>query len=230
MSETLKAASVARTLDEQTRCLYAELVELSAKLASLVKKDNLMVNCDPGPVKSAFLSLSNEAQEAYVDRFRFFVEIVAGAQASGPTEQQMTWQALKYLKVRPPSDMFMHMQNDDYIEIYDRDGIQVFRNFGFCKLISYSLHELLIFPWTSLYERDEKVTSQILGAITKIWDANLTLINLDVEPHVAREKTLNKKKMSYRIEMKYFAPLFDENKEALFFLAGSKITPVESEG
>ena len=212
------------TLETSTE-LFLELVELSAELSTVLAREGIVVDCSPLTVRGAFDLLEVEEQATYVDRFRFFVSVIASAPQADPlAEQRYTWHVLKMLKVRPPSDLFQFVEPGDYIEIYDQSGIQVFRNFGFCRIVTYTFHELLMYPWTSLYERDAAVTEKIHGAIGRVMGSTKTIHDLGIEKHLCREKTSTK---VYEVEMKYFAPLFNDQNQAQFFIAGSSIKRVD---
>lgn len=80
-------------------------------------------------------------------------------------DQQLTWYAMKCLNLRGPSDLFSMIDKDDCVEIYTTEGVQLYRNFHFFKYCSYSLEELMTYPFFELYSRPEWLQSEMLKAV-----------------------------------------------------------------
>ena len=69
-------------------------------------------------------------------------------------EAQLLWYALAQWKLTPTSDIFTKIKETDYIEVYNTDNLQIHRSFNYFQLSSYSVEDILVYPWTDLYERD----------------------------------------------------------------------------
>lgn len=77
----------------------------------------------------------------------------------------------------------------DIIEIYDAQGIQVYRNLNFFKMTNYSLLDVITHSWSDLWERSSGVTRQIskMAEVVSTKD-DLKPFSCPVEEHYLIEK------------------------------------------
>src|ERR1019366_3529814 len=109
----------------------------------------------------------------------------------------------------PSSELLDEIHDGDYVEIYDSSGVQVFANFEFCAMITYSIEEVTCRHWTELYERDEKHTSQIMAEFTKAFTTATGPFTPNIDVHITKER--ENPTNSAHVTMKKFAPLFNKN-------------------
>lgn len=94
----------------------------------------------------------------------FYLELLEKFQASGGSLQdsnRLTWAYLKNSGLQPCSSTFSHIDDDDVIEVFNSEYIQIFRNMKFFEFYRGSLLDLCILDWMSLYKRDAKIEEQI---------------------------------------------------------------------
>ena len=84
---------------------------------------------------------------------------------------RLLWRSLNRLGWRPLSDIFDKIEDDDVIEIYSSENIQVFRNMNFFRFITVTLEELCSFPWYQVAEMD-KVAADYYATLAPKMKAN----------------------------------------------------------
>ncbi len=123
----------------------------------------------------------------------------------------LTWGALKEFGFRPTSDFFTYLTSEDIVEIHNREGLQIFRNFRFYDVCSYSLEELYCFPWTFLYSRDETIVTHFIEILKDILSGNVkSTVQFFDPPHIISEV---KSPFLYQVDavVRYGAPLFEDS-------------------
>lgn len=137
--------------------------------------------------------------------------------------RQHVWWSLKNLRLVPPSDLLDKISSDDIIEIYNNEGIQVFRSFELFQHISYSLSEIFTFTWMELFERDEFVFKRVFDAVDKVLAGEVTgVVKQQLPPHVLKEKFSNEKKW-IEIQQGVLCPLQSVNGSLGGYLYSFKI-------
>jgi PAS domain-containing protein len=203
--------------------LSTELLQLSVEFNGLLAKHSIPTSVNVANVRRLIETKSDADLRVFFDRIRFFYDVCAQAHASSGAleEKQLLWSCMTRLGVRPPSDLFERIDPTDYVEIYDAQGIQVFRNFEFCRLITYTLDEILTYGWDELYERSQDLTSTIFGEVARMFGSKATVADLAIPTHTCAEK-LSGSGRSFEVKMKFFAPLF-KGSDPVYLLAASTI-------
>jgi hypothetical protein len=63
---------------------------------------------------------------------------------------------------KPTSDIFSGISEDDVIEVYTLDSIQRYRSANFFKYISYSVGEIITYPWYELVEHPKELMPELM--------------------------------------------------------------------
>jgi hypothetical protein len=124
----------------------------------------------------------------------------------------LVWQALKELRLRPPSDLFSHIYDCTVIEIYAKDNIQLFRSFSFFKYCSYSLEELYCRPWPVLFPRDDlNIIPMIFKFVEGVFSGVIknTVSLRHIPKHILRE-AFSSRRFVLEVGMNWGAPLFHQ--------------------
>lgn len=163
-----------------------------------------------------FAKLPPEQQIATIANFHRYLQVVESELSLGVTphqESQLLWSMLSRLKLRPNSDLFRQVKDDDIVEIYETAGfVQVYRSLRFFKVCSYDLDDILCRPWYELYERDSSVTSKIFQTVSLASKpGNQSSIAYDLGPQELREVD-SKNNFHWLQEMRLVSPLFDKTK------------------
>lgn len=121
-------------------------------------------------------------------------------------------------------DINKYIQMGDVIEIYSVDSVQIYRNFEFIKLCSYSLLEIMTHEWFVLYDRPEFVTELLMKHMGEVFRTK-SIVKVNIPEHEMKEKYLNARKV-FRNKFKYFIPLFEKSKsEPVAFIATLRVVP-----
>jgi len=192
-----------------------EFKQITEKFAELARRRGFEVvpyNQD-GP--RHFQRLEPAQQIVILQTFKRYYDFCAQISNWGlaPKEdRQYLWRMIKRLGVRPSSDLFAELEDGDIIEIYDCVGfVQIFRNFRFYTVCSYSLDDVLCRPWFELYERDDAVTEKISATVMDaVASGKSDLIFYDVGEH-RMDEIDSDRKYHCIVENRFIAPLLDDH-------------------
>jgi hypothetical protein len=169
---TLRIVPTLQSPSELVLAMRADLL----RFAELARREGANVlafegELDPDTVPPRFAALPPDVQAMIHQRFKVYVEVCESLAATGVSlrdDRQFLWAMIKRLGVTPSSTLFTLLDESDVIEIYDMSElVQVFRNFRFYDVCSYSLDDVLSRPWFELYRRDAAVTYQIQGTVQR---------------------------------------------------------------
>lgn len=139
-------------------------------------------------------------------------------------EVQCLWYAIRKLGLRPPHDLFERVGPNECFEIYDSNGVQVYRSFNFANYTSYSLEEILTIPWYRLFYRDSSIIEQMQALAGRVFSGEiLTPQKIDIPDHYCHE-TYGTKNEKCVVSFKTISPLFDKTGRVDSFLATSEIS------
>ena len=108
--------------------LFEELLE---RIANIPKRPI------PDHVWDIFAQLDEEQRAAAIEQISSYTELLAEAVAEGISlmaDKRLAWFAMKKLKLTPPSDLLELIEEDDCVEVYNVNGIQIFRSLTFYKI------------------------------------------------------------------------------------------------
>ena len=174
------------------------------------------VGIDLQPVSSPslpyFSSLPSENKRGVIRAITQYLEICEATIASGHSlldSRRITWNALKALGLTPCSDFLDKIGDGDIIEIYDTQNLQIFRNFEFFQLCSYTIEEIYCRPWTTLFKRiDETITTQIVSTVERIVTENKRqTYTLNIPEHIVEEAD-SPFRLRMNVKLKYLSPLY----------------------
>lgn len=183
----------------------------------------------PGSVWHDFAMQAPEIRSATISNLTEYLNILEYAesqvQASGK-EQQLLWHVIKYLGLVPPDDFFNYIAANDYVEIYNASGIQVYRNLEFCKIVSYSIAEMSVYRWDQLYSRSEVITNLIITeGFQKGFSGTKEMFKPQIPKHSVAEVFGGRNRVC-NAEFGYICPLTDRfSKGITHILSTCRITP-----
>ncbi|MCB0365643.1 MAG: hypothetical protein H6624_04420 [Bdellovibrionaceae bacterium] len=210
----------------------ARFLCLSTHLASIATKDGVHYHPYFDPRLKVFSSLSPQQQQNALSSLETYIGICELTQANGARlrdNKSLLWYALKSMKLRFSSDLFDLISEEDTIEIYDAENIQIFRNLQAMSLLSYSLEDLFCHTWMELFSRENP---EIVENIQKTAIEMFTSNSNSARPmsHLGFQKVRESRsplKYEYNLMVKYLAPLLDDNGHVVALMA---IEDVQSVG
>jgi hypothetical protein len=182
------------------------------------------------PSLKIFSSLSHDKQENAYNAFLKYYGVCSAATYEDirlSDDPSLLWYVIKELGLRPCSDLFNKIQPNDVIEIYNTDFIQIFRNFAFFSICSYSLEEIFSYEWRELYERDPVITGKLAELAFSLLsgDVKTTIPILGIGDHQLTE-VFSPSRHKMVVNHSYLSPLFGKSKgkvEAFAIFSKAKV-------
>lgn len=147
-----------------------ETVEIHKLCASVTEKLGLL-----GHKATPFSRDSHQRPRNFQKRLAWmkaYDELLAAQVAHGRKERiekDLMWRFFAKQRLIPTSDIFDLIQDDQYIEIYDLQGDQMYRSLNYFDLVSLSVEDLLNFNWKRHYKRNASVNLSLLGLTARIF-------------------------------------------------------------
>ncbi|CAN5510059.1 hypothetical protein BH10BDE1_BH10BDE1_13510 [soil metagenome] len=172
-----------------------------------------------------FRSLNGLLQLQAYESFKAYYDLCLEASASGiplNDDRTVAWWAVQKFGLRPCSDFFDKLQPGDVLELYDTGFVQLYRNWAFFQISSYSMADLFVYPWPDLYVRDEEVMKSLMAYSSMVLSGeHRATITCSAPRHIVIE-SLSADKNVLDMQVKYTSPLFDsEGNIAAFFVTSS---------
>lgn len=118
---------------------------------------------------------------------------------------------LSYFDYEVDPTFFEHLQENQTIEIYNTSNIQLFRNFNYFELSSYSLLHLISFQWFELFERDPKITEKILTGGREVLASQQKTKKWNIPKHELKEILLGDTPKTLVVENGTITPVFQKS-------------------
>ena len=143
--------------------------------------------------------------QRYLDSLRFAAN--AGERLDDPG--RAAWSALSYLGLLPPSEFFPHLGANSIVEFYSLDGLQIWRNFEFMKLCSYTLEEVYCLKWFKRYSREAEISAACLKCVESLLTSSEHEIIFPQIPSHVIEETCSIERLAIRMKFDMVARLKD---------------------
>jgi hypothetical protein len=186
---------------------------------SLVNKEGLKTIPYSEKSLNAFQNLPSNNQHQIVSDFKNYVDVCEHTLQANFTlknSKQFLWKMLGRLQLRPTSDVFDEMSDQDIIEIYRTDHTQLFRNLKFLEVCTYPVADLYVRPWTDLYARPPHVMDDIVENIQACIAQKKTVRS--TLPHYYLMELDSSLNQMFVVEQGIFSPLFDKDNSVVAFL------------
>jgi hypothetical protein len=203
------ANQTARDLDGNLKCQFTSLCIEISQMAKSIGIDVLPFVDRSLP---RFSELSLLEQKIAFKNLSVYHGICSSTIQAGNSVREaksLIWFAIKAFGFRPTSDLFNFVTDDHVVEIHDKTGVQIFRNFQFYKFCSYSVEELYCISWPKLFTHEGEFTQQILekGMLLLSGTVNST-IPFNITDHEIHE-TDSICKFQIRANVEFGSPLFN---------------------
>lgn len=207
-------------LVEQIRCIMLEF-------CNFAKVSGIEISPFTGNSPALFARLPYERQLEIFKSFYTYYDLFASSQQNAISlqdDKRLLWWSLNKLQLRPTSDLFDKICNKDIIEIYDRMGTQIYRNFEFFSVCSYTLDEIFSSNWMSLFNRDEKDLNELYRLAEKTYQGEFTQTEPIMLTHKFNE-IYSERQHIIEAHHKYISPLYSRsgNIEALVIISQAKV-------
>lgn len=202
-SQVFPAKDAWRSLTEQVHRLEAHLIDNN------VRQSNMAASPD---TRDAFKAKPSEIQVMISDYLKTYCNLLDKLSTAGTRlmdNRQTTWACLSLMNLRCKPDAFDKVAEDDVIEFYSADHRQIYRNIRFFSLCSYSIFDILVYDWATLYSRDNSITEGLLTHANAVIDGSLGTGMLEVGHHYLQELRGEKRKALIKPGM--ISPLWDRS-------------------
>jgi hypothetical protein len=173
-----------------------ELHSLLEAYCTLLRMKGVSVSPFTELSRQRYASYPRELQERIYRGFIKYVSAVLDIVSDGvPLDNtaQSLWCIFKRHQLRPRPDLFSVISERDIVEIYLPNQVQWYRSFNFFRFTSYSLGELICFPWNELIEHENGHLEEFIR-ISEAMFANI--INESVFPNLG--DTISRERFSSR--------------------------------
>ncbi len=203
-------------------------------IARLGKKANIEITATSPEAMEFFKTLPETQQRSLHEQVSFYLKILKlgisedreSLDLTLEEEKDLAQFALSELGLQLPDDFLDHVEQRDVIEIYNSDGIQLYRNFEFFKKCGYTLLDLISQEWFLLYERSSTITEAILSATKNCLLNGKGTVAYNLPTHILRERYL-KSGSVFEMKMKFLSPLWREGtKERGGFIHSLSAIPI----
>lgn len=132
-------------------------------------------------------------------------------------EKNLVDRALNFYNFKLKDDFWKTVEHHDIIEIYNDEGIQLFRTFNFFETSGYSLTDLLTNEWYLLWERPKTILEAIFKYSQAVMAGELPgVTKMDVPKHIVKEiykgfdDMCSFEPRSTFVEFSHVCPLYDK--------------------
>ena len=186
MSEMLETNSSPKGVSTQVQRVLATL----ENYAELLQERGHNVKPYTERAVNKLLTLSATEMIRFTARMEYFSILMMDVKTTGDDKKFLKLCAER-LGLIFDKNVYDTLNPGDVIEIYNTDLIQVFRNFEFFDVCSYTLLDLLSNEFYELYERGQLINQGLFNAISTLNSRpfNLEPIDLmDLPQHLLQEK------------------------------------------
>lgn len=133
-----------------------------------------------------FMAMTSTDRQKVISELQVFVDICQDCLAMGGSltnSRSLVWCALKRLGLQQGSDLFTFITDEQVIEIYSYEQVQIFRNFNFFKYVSYTLEDIHCRKWYEIFCRpDNSIVDSISAEVAKLVQ-HYQVVDIDVPEH-----------------------------------------------
>lgn len=218
--------------------LTAEIIQQVELIYGLISRASIPVRPYTPKSIQILLSLNREKKVKIRQHLQSWSSILMSA--DGPLEKvderHMANKALGYFNFRLKNYDWQDTSSDQIIEIYNPEGIQLYRSLNFFKTCGYSLLDLCVNEWLVLWERPKAVIDKMFSAVKDIISGQRTNYKFDeIGPHLIRETyddgtTQPFQPMAAIVEFKNIYPAYSLDKKYIIGFVCTSVAKVIAVG
>lgn len=164
--------------------------------------------------RERFYRLDPAERFLYLRQLKSYLKLCLDAEAQGIDliydTRGMLERTAWSLRLSIPQDFTRELIAEDIVEIFDYDGIQLYRNFRFFEISDYTLDDLFGSPWNLLYERAESLTKLLFERVDQCTSQRKCL-PFNIPEHYMRERATSSRKL-VKVNLAKVAPLLRDGK------------------
>jgi hypothetical protein len=187
----------------------------SENLCQILEQEGMLVRPYQLASLPFFQALSESEQRQAIHLIENYCAVCQDTLKNGSSlrdERAILDQALRHYDLQVDPEIFDFMGPEVVYEFYSANQTQFFRTANFFEYTSYTIEDLYSRSWMHLYDRDEKITKQIIEYAAEILTGLASgIIKPTLPEHLLTERaSLERIKIPVRFEC--LAPLKQDNK------------------
>lgn len=195
--------------------------DLSLKLTHIIKSQDINLITDLTRCADRLFEIPNNTLQVINNHLAQNIHVIESSLFGGKIgNKQIVKNILGFMKYTAPSDFIDKVTEEDIVEIYNLENIQVFRNLKFYETTTYSLSDLLLYDWPELYTRPAKMTEKLLAIVGDVirHPSNELVQEMSFVPvHYLKEIRANPVQLC-EVRFKYISPILDYAGERAGFI------------
>jgi hypothetical protein len=223
LSKSLKyTQSALLNKPENTKNYLEKLIGQILELQSLLKNQGILTRVSPAPFSRLGTTEMQIHGEKLIQMLDSRIKITKMAVESGTSlrdTRSLVWLACSNLRLRPPLDFLNKIRDTSVFEIYSLNFTQLFSNFKFWELVSYSIDDILTVEFDRLYKREDSIRKHILQTVNDCIRSG-KVIEFDNRSHTMIE-SLSDAPKAFQLKLEYCSPLWDRDQNQVTAFAST---------
>jgi hypothetical protein len=222
------ACRMAQISDWNSDPVYRQLVPKLKRFAALLKEHGIEIGIESAKARIAWESLPTSRRLAALEGFSQYLsncEDLTKAGISLRDNYALLDHSMKRLNLSAKDDIKSFVTNQNIVEIYNLDHIQLYRSINFFDLCNYSLLDLLAREWFDLYERLSSVTEYTISEFLQVIKSG-KLTRLTVPLHLLKEKDSDPRGI-FNFDLQYCCPLYCSSGLVSGYLLTENVTELD---
>lgn len=138
-----------------------EYRQLCERTAVAINTTGRQVKAYSDPAVPRFVNADDSRK--VLESLRAYVDVLESTLAAGDSlndAKRLVWRMMQRLALTPPADFLDQFNDENVIEIYDTENLQLFRNLIFFDKLYVTVDEISTFVWPRDSKRSVKMSSE----------------------------------------------------------------------
>lgn len=228
MDENLSNATAIRIPFAQTDPLLRALLPKLVRFQQLLRDHGGHVEIDSKASRAAWLMLPEEGKMAAFKGFSAYLnncEDIVRAGISLRDNYGVLMHSLRKAHLFTTEEVNSVLTNENIVEVYNLDHVQLFRSINFFDLCNYSLLDLVTRQWFELFDRLSSDTEANLREFQMALDTG-KMRRLTVAAHLLKERDSNPRGV-FLYDPQYCCPVYSAPGLLGGYLLTANVTEIE---
>jgi hypothetical protein len=187
---------------------------------------------DPKAPLARFNQLPESTQWSIYNNFVRYYDVCSQGNREKISIRQdgckLLWKMIAMLGYVPAHDLMDKITDEDIIEIYNLDFVQIYRNMKFIELCSYPLDTVFTHEFPELYRRPDVITAQLIEFAQRTLLGQIhSTVPFQVEDHFL-EEIFSEEKSKFQITMGIISPLYTRDHKIAGWINTLRARPVSN--
>jgi len=178
------------TYSDLGKGLSAEIFQEVSEIYTILAKANIPVRAYTNKALHGLVQSDEAKKQRILQDLKNWKNILMTCEMNleNVDERQLASKALSYFGFKIKNlDWVETIAQDEIIEIYSPQGIQLYRSLNFFNTCGYSLLDLYVHEWFVLWERPASIINRIHATVADVLTGKKTDNQVRIGPHLIRE-------------------------------------------